>query len=735
MADPTPDDLVPFDAWPPSQWSEFAAQPAAAPPVDDGSEAAQPYIDALYAQHSPVADARPPEEYSGQPATVPLSTGPIAPPPPAVDAITGAASPPLESYVGDVHTEPVPPPGPTGPNVADPSYLDQMSGQDAALPSIGDREVANANDEKAKYYAAHPDALARDNVEAEGAKRSAMIADQARINTEDAKQAVADHLRHQTAIAKIQQDSQQVIADSTKLANTKIDPNLHPGIFGAIGNVIALTLGGAMSQYTGGRNLALEQLNKAIDNHIDAQKSDLANQWRGMATRREGIADAQAQEADQAREDTTFRMGVYGRAMNDLQTQMQNFDPRSSLVRELGGQYAQLGAAQQKAMAAYQKTAWDSAIKVDESKQKWAVSNETQRHNMVEEDAKAKAAALKAAGTGAGGAGKADALAHENQLTAGLAPHDRERAIFSPDGKSYMLAADHEAAVAQRGEIASGKAALGAADSVIADLLNEPGLMAKLKAKAGLNPQELAVIKSKLSLLKPMIAKVAAGTGRIPLAELHAVDAATDDPSSFTSETLAQIQAMRDATVNDLVDKFGPEYPGFITKESFGHAPTIAPAPDAHTIAAPLKGAPVKGDKGYAAIDATNVDGQLKQLFQHYVDTPTIPGPNTPGGPEQAQKDYQSDLDDIVAARHDAINKISADVTRLSAVKKPTPAQTEQLHGAIRAMRTEAEVIRNVGEWRQKGVERAKEERRRADLAKELEDAKQHAPSNPYGGG
>src|SRR4029077_931222 len=104
------------------------------------------------------------------------------------------------------------------------------------------------------------------------------------------------------------------------------DPNPPVGIAQGIANVVALTLGGAMSSYTGGRNLALEQLNKQIESYQQAQQHT-------FNLRRETTPSNEAAEAEDYRDQQALRVGVYQRAMNDLQTKMQDFDPRGSMVR------------------------------------------------------------------------------------------------------------------------------------------------------------------------------------------------------------------------------------------------------------------------------------------------------------------------------------------------------------------------------------------------------------------
>lgn len=489
--------------------------------------------------------------------------------------------------------------------------------------------------------------------------------------------------------AHAQAAAQQLAMDADELAKHPDDRSTGQKILGVIASIIS----GFAVGVQGGSNVGLDMIKRQIDQSVDARKF-------GLNLKRDAVGQMYAQSADQYRAAETQRVAAWGRTISQLQAEQQNYDPRGQAAKTIGDTI--VGARQQQAQAlqAYRTNEQKSYIDLAKVNTERMAQQETSRHNMATE----AEAAAKLAAKGAGG-GVAPAL--ENPLLAGLAPKDRDRAVFSPDGTSVRLAITAAAAKDHNDEISGANAAISASDSVIAALTNDPTIMQKLKAKVGLNPQEFAVIKSKLSLLKPMIAKVAAGTGRIPMAELHAVDAAIDDPTNFTSETLAQIQAMRDATVDDLVEKFKPQYRGFLTRDSFGHAPKLAEEPTAASIVAPLLAKPVKGDAGYAKTDVGTVAGQLDQLFQKYAESPTIAGPTTPGGPEQAQRDYQTELDKIEHAQHTAVAQISTDLAKLVAKKNRTPAEERQRHAAAIELKARNEVLRTIPEYRAKSIAQA----------------------------
>src|SRR6185436_7366534 len=79
------------------------------------------------------------------------------------------------------------------------------------------------------------------------------------------------------AVGKADADTRELMARADAIANTKIDPGRYAhglSVGGTIASALAMTLGGALSPYTGGRNMALEQFNRTVDQDIAAQHAD-----------------------------------------------------------------------------------------------------------------------------------------------------------------------------------------------------------------------------------------------------------------------------------------------------------------------------------------------------------------------------------------------------------------------------------------------------------------------------
>lgn len=353
---------------------------------------------------------------SGVPAPDNALIDPNALPPPSIDAqqlaMYGAPAggpPPPPGAPADMQQAMYGVPAPAGAPGAVPvggdfsAALANAGGEPGRIEGTPQEESDRSVDKDAQRLALDPYELAKQNEIAAASKRSDMVAQALKASLDNQKREQANYDAHQAAIAKTKQDSDRVLADAQTLANTKIDPDQHLGIGQSILNVVALTLGGAMSQGTGGRNLALEQLNKAIETHIETQKANLANRWKGLGLRQEGIATDAAREADGYRDQETFRIATYQRAMNDLQTKMQDFDPRGTTVRELAGQYQQIAGAQGQAIRTFQQKQFDNNLKETGAVQKQQEIDEVHRQHDLEYEEKSWK--KKGAGVGLGGAG------------------------------------------------------------------------------------------------------------------------------------------------------------------------------------------------------------------------------------------------------------------------------------------------------------------------------------------
>lgn len=176
---------------------------------------------------------------------------------------------------------------------------------------------------------------------------------QAQQQLEASKRAAEDSAAHlqmyQAAQTKAAADTQQWEVDAKALANTKVDTGFHGSVGEAIARVLLSAIGGGMSQFTGGHNLALEQFQKNNENDIQAQKDNIANRWRGLDARKGAIATELERHGDLFRAQETYRLASYDRAISDIATKAQDFDPDGTTAIRLAqtSQQFQTARAQQ----------------------------------------------------------------------------------------------------------------------------------------------------------------------------------------------------------------------------------------------------------------------------------------------------------------------------------------------------------------------------------------------------
>lgn len=265
-------------------------------------------------------------------------------------------------------------------------------------------------------------------------------------------------------------------------------------------------------------------------------------------------------------------------------------------------------------------TAGDIRIQQAKDTMKMAVDSSSIEKNEAEAYAKGfyKGAPLGGLGGGGGTGGRSTAAADARYNA--LSRKDQERTVWNADHTDFVLAKDKETATAQQGLVDSANITTNVLDDTIAKMQTQiPSFKDKVLGKAGWSTEDLAVIRSELSLAIPRIANAAVGGGkRTPLAELKAVKEALDNPGAFSSQTLKQLYTYRDSLVDEASASFKSTHPGFVNPTSFGHAPDIAKAPDSVTLAQQVVGDYVPGTKH---LDVNAAADALDGYVSHFYDT------------------------------------------------------------------------------------------------------------------
>lgn len=173
---------------------------------------------------------------------------------------------------------------------------------------------------------------------------------QAALDAENARRSEQEFSDLREATSKADRLSEEVL-------NTKIDPRGRRGTGQRIADAVAVFVSGFIGAKYGMPNQALKVLDGEIDRDIEAQKANLLNKRNAIAElRQRGMSDFQAQQA--------YRVAWYGHAVDQLKTEMQNYDPRGTAALRMAQQTVELEARARMAAEAARKSAFEDELKV-----------------------------------------------------------------------------------------------------------------------------------------------------------------------------------------------------------------------------------------------------------------------------------------------------------------------------------------------------------------------------------
>jgi len=358
-----------------------AAAPAFAPPIDNSIDGApHPFQppDHWFAPQAPAGDQAPQDPYAQ----------------PSPDAISGGTAPDQQQqqahqdYLGAIG----------GATVEPMQTADQHAAAVAGNQtySLDDREKAlNDSTLTPEQKAAVISHWSLDDqsdlrIKHEQTKLNWMATQQLAASQKAAADQAANIKLYQEAQQKAAADSAQREADAKKLAAQPIGH--HIGIMEGIARVVLGAIGGAMSQYTGGHNLALEQFQKNVDEDVANQTANQANQWKGLDGRKTAISDELARHGDLYRAQETVRLAAYDRALGDIQTKAQDYDPAGTTAQRMADAHGQISAMRQKTIDTAAEQDFKQKLELGKSRldalkedrERDALS-ETERHNKAGE--------------------------------------------------------------------------------------------------------------------------------------------------------------------------------------------------------------------------------------------------------------------------------------------------------------------------------------------------------------
>ena len=211
----------------------------------------------------------------------------------------------------------------------------QKAAIQASADAIEDSEIQKAAEEKSKLP---PDVLA--GIQGLEDSRAALHA-KTRLYDEqhaDFLRAKENYETHIEAIQKTQKDSDEMVANAKALAAQKIDPNHWRSsrtTTQALSGWVAAIAGGLNAVNTGGRNLGLDYIDKLINQDVEAQTANLANQWKGIEATKEGIASTTARDAEIFKARETLRLANWEDVKNQLTTEQAKYDYKGRTATEI----------------------------------------------------------------------------------------------------------------------------------------------------------------------------------------------------------------------------------------------------------------------------------------------------------------------------------------------------------------------------------------------------------------
>lgn len=205
-----------------------------------------------------------------------------------------------------------------------------------------------------------PSELAAITIKHQQAQFHQLSTEQLQRSQQDHEDAQRNWNTYQAMLQKSAADTEHDRAEAKRISQMKIDPGRSPGRF--IADIILGGIGGAMSQYTGGKNLALDSMNQRINREIAAQQANIANQWKGNEADKNFVAEQFQRTGDMYRAQETYRISQYDRASAELATKAQDYDPQGTTAIRIANAQQQIAAATDQATRALHQQNFTNSI-------------------------------------------------------------------------------------------------------------------------------------------------------------------------------------------------------------------------------------------------------------------------------------------------------------------------------------------------------------------------------------
>lgn len=220
-----------------------------------------------------------------------------------------------------------------------------------------------------EYSRMSPEALAKQYAEEDEQKRSYFAGEQETILHEDRIAQRENEARDQLARNNATRQTNELRQDIERLAEQDVDPGRWKDSRSPLQTAamyLTAMMGGFLAPQNGGKNRGLDMIMRYIDQDIDAQKADLANQRGALDQRQSLIAELKKTNGDSYRADEAARVIRLKQAGQMLAVEAEKYDPDGTAARRAMETMQGLHAAAGEKQAALEQTMFDRTMKISD---------------------------------------------------------------------------------------------------------------------------------------------------------------------------------------------------------------------------------------------------------------------------------------------------------------------------------------------------------------------------------
>ena len=201
------------------------------------------------------------------------------------------------------------------------------------------------------------------------------------------RRAIANYQSAQTAVAKRRA---AIDADADRLAQAKIDP--MAGISGGqtIAGLVAAIAGGLTQGARGGENAGLNGWLGIINQNIERQRANIANQREGLSMKQNALAREVADHGDTYRAAEAMRLATLKQVDDQLAATQLNFSPRGTTFMRIAKDRAQIAASLADQRQKSDQKAFEDSLKLNDAYRQERTIAETERNNRAQNYLRAK---------------------------------------------------------------------------------------------------------------------------------------------------------------------------------------------------------------------------------------------------------------------------------------------------------------------------------------------------------